>query len=262
MPHPIHPRAQRLTDQMGHLAMKYQKAGLGFIRDNGKTGVSFDVDSKCTHRCNYCYTSHRAEFLKPLPRFYSPKRQWNPAHKLLLNGFLREFRELFPEQFVRIFAHSDWKPKDNFFWRNILRACQALGVPTVTFTKTRRAVTQLAPLTDRVMISTDNAARWGFTSPSWVHNRRLIDGYRRKHPNVRVFAMVIDEEDIRQLTKTLNPDIFVSHHGWRSHLAIGKPLGPERVRQAVGAAKACCATGRCCNCPNQCTLTRQLAELA
>ena len=245
------------TRAIGSLAQAYTKIGLGFVRPNAKTGVSLDVDAKCHHQCSYCYAANAPDFMKAGRTtngiFYRPEQQWDAEHEELFRGFARSFRRIGEGHFLRLFAHSDFKPRHGRFWQRVLEICNEERVETVVFTKTRACVEALAGLATRVLISLDHAKRWGFNSPAWVSDKRIVDGYRQRFPSVRTVALVVDEQDI----EAIEADFYLAHHGKMKHLPFDRRLNQKRVVELVGRDRACTPSHRCVGCPTKCTLNPQ-----
>lgn len=250
-------RINNHTKAFSKLADAYNALGLGFVKSNRKTGASLDCDAVCQYSCNYCYVANAPPFLKAGRQtggiFYRPEDEWCDQHREQFTRFLEGHRALARGHFLRLFAHSDYKPAYRAFWREVLDMCRGVGVPTVVFTKTIEAVNDLAPLATRLMISRDNDARWGFDSPKWIRDDTLIAKMMARHPSVRRVAMVVDEQDVAEV----KADFYIAYHGKRSHLDIPKPISQTDLLELVGRKHGCSPSHRCYGCPTRCTIGDQ-----
>jgi hypothetical protein len=130
--------------------------------------------------------------------------------------------------------------------------CREEGVATVAFTKTEACIEALAPRVNRLLISRDNSARWGFNSPAWIANDRTVNAYMRRYPNVFRVGMVVDEQDVQEVAA----DFYIAHHGKMKHLPFNRQISQSKLVDLVGKHNACTPAHRCLGCPTKCTLDR------
>jgi hypothetical protein len=224
-----------------------QRRGLTFVRFNGKTGVSLDVDNTCPkadsgNMCKYCY---RKDLLR-CGRLKDTVYHDGAVSETMLQT-LREFcgkvRAAAPKlRSIRTFSLSDYRPEHGAFWQAVWRAIRKAGLRVHVITKQFTHVADIAPHVDCVNVSIDS-----LEAGNWVPAELA----RRAHDNVIVRCVVLNEND-HGIVK--NADLITVYHGmkigdvetYRTTATTHKKLCAKVQKEEKTAT--CCITGHCDTC--------------
>lgn len=238
---------------MRRLIERYQRLGLTFVRRNGKTGVSLDLDNMCPkaeagNQCQYCYRKGLETSKRMRPAQYHCGLALTPDLDLL-RTFCEELRAIAPRlRSIRTFSLSDYRPEDHAFWVAVWRTVRSCGLRVHVVTKQYGHVPDIAPHVDCVQVSIDSL------EPG---NHRAALSLRRRYDNVIVRCVVLNETDHAIARKA---DLVTVYHGLR----IRDEQGTETVTtyrsngtsypalcrtvQRETRKPTCCITGHCDSC--------------
>lgn len=248
-------KSKRVTNLGIHIYQSVQ-----IVRANSKTGCAVDFSNQCPFMlegkgCDYCYMAEKINQGRIKGREWAVCSEYlTPTKENLFRAFLKRFKRVAPGHFLRFFGMSDVADTHIGLMIKLLDICKSEGVKTTVITKNPLAAKAACNFASSVNYSVDNG---NYNSPSSISQYVEL---RKEFPDIRMFGMVVDYNDIRLFENWM--DVYnipkthvqlVAYHGSISRIqssasTVIKPMFLNILTNGY----ACCANGLCIGCPLQC----------